>query len=115
MTDLSQAGVAFTVAITSFGARILGQAVDVLPEWLDRYGLPGMVIMALGYACLHLWKDGTKQREDRIKDRDGFIAKMEIESNKVASARDDMTRATVQQTFEFKNLCERIEKAITGK
>ncbi len=78
MTNTSSIIAGISVSVAGFVAKTLGQTAEVLPEWMDRYGLPGAVIAGMSYACLHLWRDGRTQREDRIKDRDTFIAKMEV-------------------------------------
>ncbi|WP_295038189.1 hypothetical protein [Sulfitobacter sp.] len=36
--------------------------------FIETYGLPGVVILGLAYACLHLFRSYEKVQNDRIKD-----------------------------------------------
>jgi hypothetical protein len=95
-------GGAFAASV-SWGAGLLAQAVDQIPQWVKALDTP-LIVVGLGYGVVHLWAELRGERNARIADRDAFIQRMEKEGEKGEQSRKELLQATNVQTSVVRDL-----------
>jgi hypothetical protein len=98
--DIIKAGGGAALAVASYVAS----TVDQVPLWLREFGLPLVMLAGAIVAVVYLYKELRAERQARIADRDGFISVMRSDAENAGISRENLLRATMEQTAEFKAL-----------
>lgn len=61
------------LAVASWAGGQIAQSIDTIPDIVKAADTP-LIIIGLGYGCVHLWRELKATNAARIADRDSYIA-----------------------------------------